>query len=73
MAFSLKTNITRLTEDDGNDTIGCINGIKAIFSIMLYLAHKTIPLGFSSFSNRVFLTKVSCALALHKITNHSEV
>ncbi|KAK6625957.1 hypothetical protein RUM43_006256 [Polyplax serrata] len=59
MAFSLKTNITRLTEDDGNDTIGCINGIKAIFSIMLYLAHKTIPLGFSSFSNRVFLTKVS--------------
>lgn len=60
MAFSLKRNVKKLfIEEESEDSIDCIHGIKSIFTVMLYFAHKTIPLALTPFSNRVVLTEVS--------------
>lgn len=64
MAFSLKKNLRTLFDESNEGTIGCVHGIKSIFSIMLYFGHKIIPLGWTSFSNRIFLTKVTIICVL---------
>lgn len=58
MAFSLKTTTPLLFTSDGSEEeqIGCIHGIKAIGSILLFIGFKAIPLGRTPFDNRNELT-----------------
>lgn len=59
MAFSLKSTSPLLFNvDDGSDEdqVGCIHGIKAIGTVMLFLALRTISLGRMPFDNRNEMT-----------------
>lgn len=59
MAFSLKSTSPLLfNADDGSDEdqVGCIHGIKAIGTIMLFIALRAIPLGRMPFDNRNEMT-----------------
>ena len=44
--FSLKRNWCTLTapEDPGADDIRCIHGVRCVCSLLLYVAHKIVPL-----------------------------
>lgn len=48
--------LLRAGNADGD--IECIHGIKALCTLVLYVAHKLIPLGMLPFTNRTFLTEV---------------
>lgn len=67
MSFSLKRTTTAFFQNSG-DEIPCIHGIRAICTILLYVAHKVIPTGHSLYTNRILLTEVSiliyCCVAL---------
>lgn len=54
MAFSLKSTTPLLFTSDGSDEeqIGCIHGIKAIGSMLLFIGFRAIPLGRTPFDNR---------------------
>lgn len=58
MAFSLKATAPLLWRSDGSEEeqIGCIHGIKAIGSILLFVGFRAIPLGRTPFDNRNELT-----------------
>lgn len=59
MAFSLKSTSPLLfTTDDGSDEdqVGCIHGIKAIGTVLLFIALRAIPLGRLPFDNRNEMT-----------------
>lgn len=58
MAFSWKRTTAELLSPGTEEEISCIHGIKAVFTVMLYIAHKTIPLGLTPYHNRIQLTKV---------------
>lgn len=57
MAFSLRRTASAFLQD-AKDEIPCIHGIRAICTILLYIAHKVIPLGHNLYSNRTYLTEV---------------
>lgn len=58
-AFSLKQTTGKLLSEANEDgDIECIHGIRALTTIALYIAHKLIPIGMMSFTNRGFLTEV---------------
>ncbi|XP_075234280.1 nose resistant to fluoxetine protein 6-like [Lycorma delicatula] len=58
MAFSLKRGINDLLEEN-RDEFPSINGVRALCSMILYVAHKLMPLTFIIFSNRNLLTQHS--------------
>lgn len=60
MTFSLKSTFPLLFNVDGSDEeqIMCVHGIKAIGTILLYLAFKMIPLGRIPFDNRNQMTEL---------------
>lgn len=60
MAFSLKSTTPLLFRSDGSDEeqIGCIHGIKAIGSMLLFVAFRAVPLGRTPFDNRTELTDI---------------
>lgn len=60
MAFSMKRTLKILTKDESSDSdITCIHGIRSLVTILLYIAHKLIPLARVPFTNRISLTEVS--------------
>lgn len=59
LAFSIHKNIAELTADlPAEGDINCIYGIRAIGTVLLYLAHKVIMLCLTPYANRVNLTEV---------------
>lgn len=60
LCFSLKRSIGILLKEETNpNEITCIHGVRSICTIMLYFAHKLIPMGNTPFTNRSDLTDVS--------------
>lgn len=59
MSFSLRRTIKSLLKEatDAAD-ITCIYGIRALTTIVLYVAHQLITISRMPFSNRTFLTEV---------------
>ncbi|XP_039295350.1 LOW QUALITY PROTEIN: nose resistant to fluoxetine protein 6 [Nilaparvata lugens] len=57
-AFSLKGGL-RAFLAPGTDAFPCIHGIRALFTVMLLVAHKVIPLASILYSDRVNLTRHS--------------
>ncbi|XP_034240171.1 nose resistant to fluoxetine protein 6-like [Thrips palmi] len=64
-SFSLRRNWSTLTaqEDPGADDIRCIHGIRCVCSLLLYAAHKLVPLAALPFSNRRLLTVLAASPA----------
>ncbi|XP_012279601.1 uncharacterized protein LOC105699306 [Orussus abietinus] len=61
MAFSLKRTTKTLMQTDAEvtDEISCIHGIRAISTVVLYVAHRLIPISRIPFANRARLTEVA--------------
>ncbi|XP_046748456.1 uncharacterized protein LOC124412542 isoform X2 [Diprion similis] len=60
MAFSLRRTTTLLLQDSqSRDDIRCIHGIRTLATILLYVAHKLIPISRMPFANRISLTEVA--------------
>lgn len=59
MSFSLRRTVKALLKE-ATDTadITCIYGIRALTTIVLYVAHQLITISRIPFSNRTFLTEV---------------
>lgn len=59
MSFSLRRTIKALLKEgtDGAD-ITCIHGIRALATVVLYVAHQLIIISRIPFSNRASLTEV---------------
>ncbi|RZF33765.1 hypothetical protein LSTR_LSTR008024 [Laodelphax striatellus] len=57
-AFSLKGGLHAFLAP-GSDAFPCIHGIRALFTVMLFVAHKLIPLTSILYSDRVNLTRHS--------------
>jgi len=66
MSFSIKRtgvalfNKPKIVNDNDNENvyIDCINGIKGIGTILLYLSFKLISIARTPFNNRIYLTEV---------------
>lgn len=59
MSFSLRRTIKALLKEaPGTVDITCIHGIRALATIVLYIAHQIITISRIPFSNRVSLTEV---------------
>lgn len=60
LCFSLKRSVgILLKEETSSNEITCIHGVRSICTVMLYFAHKLIPMGNTPFTNRSDLTDVS--------------
>ncbi|XP_015511176.1 uncharacterized protein LOC107217967 [Neodiprion lecontei] len=60
MAFSLRRTTTLLLQDSqSRNDIRCIHGIRTLATILLYVAHKLIPMSRIPFANRISLTEVA--------------
>ncbi|KAK7871932.1 hypothetical protein R5R35_009735 [Gryllus longicercus] len=62
MAFSLRRNWAALVATlgaGGDGDIPCIHGVRALFSLSLYVAHKVITLALMPYVNRVELTQAA--------------
>uniref|UniRef100_A0A1B6MIB8 Nose resistant-to-fluoxetine protein N-terminal domain-containing protein n=1 Tax=Graphocephala atropunctata TaxID=36148 RepID=A0A1B6MIB8_9HEMI len=58
LAFSLRRNWQALVSPR-TDELPVINGIRSVFTIMLFAAHKLMPLALTPYSNRSLLTQCS--------------
>lgn len=79
MSFSLRRTIKALLKEaTGGADITCIHGIRALATIILYVAHQLVAISRIPFSNRTFLTEVRSSgrkfappFALHHVpTSH---
>lgn len=59
MSFSIKRSGEELLKNESSDgDIQCIHGIRAVTTLILYCAHKLLPIARTPFSNRTYLTEV---------------
>lgn len=56
MAFSIRRGLKDLFAE-GKDEFPCIHGIRAICTILLYVAHRLMPMSAILFSNRLVVTR----------------
>ncbi|XP_058803532.1 uncharacterized protein LOC131671260 isoform X2 [Phymastichus coffea] len=61
MSFSLKRTVKALfaNNEASSSDIGCIHGIRSLATIVLYAAHKLIPMSRMPYANRISLTEIA--------------
>lgn len=70
MSFSIKRSCEELLKNEQtSDDIQCIHGIRAVTTLILYCAHKLLPIARIPFSNRTFLTEVHRIISDNFIIN----
>lgn len=59
MSFSLRRTVKSLLKKGTSQAdIACINGIRALVTIIIYIAHQGFVIGKLPFSNRIDFTEV---------------
>jgi hypothetical protein len=70
LAFSLKRNtIDLLKTDTAYDDINCLHGIRAVFSLIIYLIHRGVFGLFVPFINRTELAEVKLVASVFNFLN----
>nr|CAD7450139.1 unnamed protein product [Timema bartmani] len=59
MAFSIKKTLSELLRvEQGDGDLQCINGIRALCTMLLYVLHKFFSMAFMPYSNRINFAQV---------------
>nr|CAD7449506.1 unnamed protein product [Timema bartmani] len=60
MAFSIKKTLSELLRvEPGDGDIQCINGIRSLCTVFLYVGHKVLSMAFMPYSNRINFTQLA--------------
>lgn len=69
LAFSLRRSWDALVSHQKDD-LPVIHGVRSVFTVLLFAAHKLMPLALTPYSNRGLLTQVGKCRTIHPYSYH---